>query len=155
MQKIMLGLAIGAMALTAGCSDRQERTVRDPATGAEVTVQSGERLRAPSNLPDYAPIYPGGQIENVMEGTSSGESGADSGGMVTIYSPADVETIARFYRDRFDATNLTERSETRISGALMLSAASPDNSSTGVQVSIAPAGDRDGSMISVVYSNGA
>ena len=50
--------------------------------------------------------------------------------------PTDVETVARFYRERFDRSNLTERNETRISGSLILSAASPENSANSVQVSI-------------------
>jgi len=153
MRTPITALATAALVLTAGCGDRQERTVRDPETGAEMTVQSGERLRAPSNLPDYAPIYPGGRIESVMEGTSSGESGADSGGMVAFHTEADVETVARFYRERFDRSNLSERSETRISGSLILSAASPDNSADSVQVSIIPREDEGGSTVSMVYSN--
>lgn len=153
MRHAMMGLVIGIMALTAGCSDRQERTVRDPATGAEVTVQAGDRLRPPSNMPAHAPIYPGARIESAMEGTSSGEAGADSGGMVAFRTDADVETVARFYRERFDRSNLTERNETRISGSLILSAASPENSANSVQVSIVPAGDGPDTIVSMVYSN--
>ena len=153
MRQMMIGLAIGAMALAAGCGDRRERTVRDPDTGAEVTIHSGEDQRPPSNLPAHAPIYPGGRIESVMEGTSSGETGAEFGGMVAFRTDADVETVARFYRDRFDGSNLTERNETRIGGSLILSAASPDDSSNSVQVSLVPADDGPGTIVSLVYSN--
>ena len=152
MRTTITALAIAALFLTAGCGDRQEQTIRDPATGDAVTIQSGDRLRAPSNLPAHAPIYPGAAIENVMEGTSSGEGGASSGGMVVMRSDADVETVARFYRERFDASGLTERSETRISGALSLRAASGDNAGDSVQVTVAPADDQAGSIISMAYS---
>lgn len=152
MRHLSIGLVFAAFALTAGCGDRQERTYRDPATGSEVTVQTGEQMQPPRNLPDYAPIYPGARIESFMEGTSSGEAGADSSGMVGFQTDADVEAVARFYRERFDASGLTERSETRISGSLILSAAAPDGGSDGVQVSISPSGTDSGSTVSLVYS---
>lgn len=151
----LIGFAVAALAVTAGCGDRQERTYRDPTTGSEVRVQTGERMQPPRNLPDFSPIHPGARIENVMEGTSSGEGGADAGGMVVFHTDADPEAVARFYRERFDASGLSERSETRISGSLILSASSADGDGDGVQVSIVPAETGSGSTVSLVYSRAA
>ena len=120
----LIGIAVAALTLTAGCGNRDERTIRDPETGSEITVQTGERMQAPRNMPDYAPLYPGARIENVMEGTSSGEGGADSGGMVTFLTDADMETVARFYRERLNASGLTERSDVSMGNTMMLAATS-------------------------------
>lgn len=148
-------IILTAATLTAGCGNRDERTYRDPETGNEVTVQTGDRMRAPRNMPDYAPIYPGARIENVMEGTSSGEGGADSGGMVTFLTDADMETVARFYRERLDASGLTERSDVSMGSAMMLSATSAENSSNAVQVTLSPNDEGNGTRVSVTYSRGS
>ncbi len=152
MRAWMMGLTVGALALTAGCNNPEQHTVRDPESGAEVTMQSGENMRAPSNLPAYAPIYPGARIQNVMEASNAGSDGAGEGGMVVFHTDADVATVEAFYRQRLDASPLTERSETRINGSLILGATSPDDSGTSVQLTISPSDDPSGSNVSMVYS---
>ncbi|MBN8552047.1 MAG: hypothetical protein J0L52_04010 [Caulobacterales bacterium] len=155
MRGTLLGIAVAALALTAGCGNRDERTYRDPETGSEITVQTGERMQAPRNMPAYAPIYPGARIENVMEGTSSGEGGADSGGMVTFLTDADMETVTRFYRERLNASGLTERSDVSMGSAMMLSATSAENASNAVQVTLSPYEAGSGTRVSVTYSQGS
>ena len=155
MRHLSIGLAIAAFALMAGCGNPDEHTIRDPATGQEVTVQTGSRMQAPRNLPDFAPIYPGGEIQNVVESTSSGEQGAGLGGMVAFQTDADIETVARFYRERLDASGLSERSDVSMGETMILSATSADNPANGVHVTLSPGDSGAGTTVNLTYTRGS
>ena len=104
-------LAVVAVGLYACDSGRSERTIRDRETGESVTVRTGPALAAPRNMPAFAPIYPGAAILSSMDGISgsSSDGGVQTGGMVSFSTKDDPERVARFYRARLDASNLTER----------------------------------------------
>jgi hypothetical protein len=149
------GLAVAAVALLTGCGNPDEHTIRDPATGQEVTVQTGSRMQAPRNLPDFAPIYPGGEIQNVVESTSSGEQGAGLGGMVVFQTDADLETVARFYRERLDASGLSERGDVSMGESMILSATAADNPANGVHVTLSPGDSGSGTTVNLTYTRGS
>lgn len=153
MRGLMMAAAAGGLIL-AGCGDRRSHTVTDPDTGERVTVESGTGARAPTNMPDFAPLYPGARIESSMAGTSSGESGAKRGGMVTFRVNAGAEQVAAFYRQALDRSDLSERNEVNMNGVLMVTGNAPDNPDRGLQVSIASNTDGPGSFVTLVYSLG-
>lgn len=153
MRVVAMTAAASALVLAA-CGDRQSQTVTNPQTGESVTVESGSGARAPANMPDFAPLYPGATIENSMTGTSSGESGANRGGMVTLRVNDGAEQVAAFYRQALDRSNLSERNELNINGVLMITGNAPDDPNRALQVSIAPNTDGPGSLVTLVYSLG-
>ncbi len=140
--------------LLAACGDTEKTSYNNPVTGEAVTVQSGSGIPAPTNMPDFAPVYPGGKIENVMQGTSSDASGGQRGGMVSFSTDAAPATVATFYRGKIEASDLANRNEANLNGTLMLTGASADDSERGVQVSIAPAADGPGSQVTLIYNLG-
>lgn len=154
MRILAMTAAAGGLVLLAGCGDRQSQTVTNPDTGERVTVESGSGARAPDNMPDFAPLYPGARIESSLAGTSSGESGANRGGMVTFRVNDRAEQVAAFYRQALDRSDLSERNEVNMNGVLMVTGNAPDNPDRGLQVSIAPNTDGPGSFVTLVYSLG-
>lgn len=154
MRKLMMTTAAMSALLVAGCGDRQSQTITNPETGERVTVESGSGARAPANMPDFAPLYPGARIESSLAGTSSGESGANRGGMVTFRVDHGVEQVAAFYRRALDRSDLSERNELNMNGVLVVTGNAPDNTDRGLQVNIAPNTDGPGSFVTLVYSLG-
>ncbi|MFN3537728.1 MAG: hypothetical protein ACK4Y4_09805 [Brevundimonas sp.] len=152
-RKLCIGLlAVGTLA---ACSDADRKTtVSNPATGESVTVRSGDGIPAPANLPDFAALYPGARIQTVMDGTGSGATGGQSGGMVIFHTADAPDKVIAFYRRRLDASALTERSEGHLNGAQFLTGSDPDGSDGGVQISVMPAEDEPGSFVTVVYNSG-
>lgn len=153
--RFQAGVILALAALTvAGCGDRRTHTATDPQSGERVTMESGSGARAPANMPDFAPIYRGARIENAMAGSSSGQTGANQGGMVTYRVDASADQVETFYRQALDRSDLTERSEVNSNGVRILAAGSPDNPDRSLQVSIAPNPDGPGSYVTLVYSLG-
>lgn len=153
MRGLVICVAAGAMFL-AGCDGRQSRTITNPETGERATVETGSGARAPANMPDFAPLYRGAQIESSMAGTSSQDTGSNRGGMVTFRVNDSVEQVAAFYRGVLDRSDLTVRNELNLNGTLMLTGGHPDDSDRGLQVSIARNTDGPGSFVTLVYSLG-
>tara|TARA_R110002167_G_scaffold46354_11_gene138430 strand:- start:1905 stop:2426 length:522 start_codon:yes stop_codon:yes gene_type:complete len=149
-------LAVVAVGLYACDSGRSERTIRDRETGESVTVRTGPALAAPRNMPAFAPIYPGAAILSSMDGISgsSSDGGVQTGGMVSFSTKDDPERVARFYRARLDASNLTERGDANVNGAMILSGTAAEDTGDGVQISIAPSGEGEGSVVTLIYSRG-
>lgn len=154
MRNLMMTTAAMSALLVAGCGDRQSQTITNPETGERVTVESGSGARAPANMPDFAPLYPGARIESSLAGASSGESGANRGGMVTFRVDHGVEQVAAFYRRALDRSDLSERNELNMNGVLVVTGNAPDNTDRGLQVNIAPNTDGPGSFVTLVYSLG-
>ena len=154
MRELALGVAVAGALVLAGCGDRQSRTVTNPDTGETVTLETGSGSRAPANMPDFAPLYPGARIENSLAGTSSDAAGGNRGGMVTFRVDAPVERVAAFYRGVLDRSELSERNELNMNGILVVTGNAPDNADRGLQVNIAPNTDGPGSFVTLVYSLG-
>ncbi|MBI1407825.1 MAG: hypothetical protein GC145_17055 [Caulobacter sp.] len=142
-------------ATLAGCGPSpKERTIRNPETGEKATVTTGQGIAAPRNMPAYAPLYPGAVVESSVDGVSASADGGQRGGMVSFRTSAAPAKVADFYRGRFDASSLKDRSETNISGSIILGAASAGGGGEGVQVSIVPAEDGGGSVVTLIYNHG-
>lgn len=137
-----------------GCDGRQTRTVSNAETGERATIETGAGARPPTNMPDFAPMYRGAQIESSVAGTSSQQTGANQGGMVTFRVDDSVEQVAAFYRGVLDRSDLSVRDELNLNGTLMLTGSHPDDSDRGLQVSIARTTDGRGSFVTLVYSLG-
>lgn len=151
--RVMTIALAGALVLI-GCSDRQSRTITDPDTGERVELETGAGARAPANMPDFAPLYPGSRIESSMAGSGTGEAGSNSGGMVVFHVSDGADQVASYYRAALDRSDLTERNEINMNGILMITGNAPDNPDRGLQVSIAPGSDEPGSTVTLVYSLG-
>lgn len=149
-----IALILLTSGLLAACGDSEKTSYSNPATGETVTMQSGNGLQAPTNMPDFAPLYPGAQIENVVQATSSNESGAQRGAMLTFSTPEPPETVATFYREKLDASDLKDRNDASMNGTLMLTAGSNEDSDRGVQITVMPATDRPGSHVTLIYNLG-
>lgn len=150
-----IALALSILGLIAACdSGTEQRSIRNAETGESITVRSGTGAAAPRNMPAYAPIYPGAVIESSMDGVSSSAEGGQSGGMVAFRTSDSPQKVASFYRARLDSSGLTERNDANLNGTMLLTAASSDDTDHGVQISISPSEQGNGSVVSVIYSRG-
>lgn len=143
-------LAALTCALT-GCGERETRVHSNPAIVENVTLRTGSAIAAPTNMPDFAPLYPGARIESALEG--SGSVG-ESGGMVAFRTDSATAQVAAFYRARLDDSGLADRNEVNLNGTLFLTGNARDDADRGVQVSIAPTADGPGSYVTVTYNLG-
>jgi hypothetical protein len=144
--------AIGVVVLLAGCGQGNERIVRDPESGQAVAVRTGQAVAPPANLPPYAPVYPGARVTNSINSVSSGDTGAQKGGMFSFETDHDQAQVVDFYRQRLATSALSERSETNINGAIILGASDPNREGDTLQVTISSAEHNRGSVGSVIYS---
>jgi hypothetical protein len=101
----------GALALGA-CGPKAEVS-----PGGQVTIhgQNGQTMtfghETPSNMPAYAPIYPGGQMVSTMV--------TPAGGVVIFKVPAAPDAVAAFYQKAAAGAQLTSQldSQAMASGA--------------------------------------
>lgn len=142
---ILLGFAL------AGCGERETRIPVNAANGENVTLRTGNAIAAPTNLPEFAPLYPGARIESVLEGNGSTNQ---NGGMVAFRTDDAPDKVAAFYKARLDASGLAERSSANLGGSMILAANAPEDVDRGVQISIAPITDAPGSYVTVTYHLG-
>jgi len=143
---ILLGFAL------AGCGERETRIPVDGGNGENVTLRSGNLVKPPANLPDFAPLYPGARIESVLEGNGSA---GRKGGMVAFRTSDSADKVAAYYRARLNASGLPERNDINLNGALILAASAAEDVDRGVQISIAPIPDSPGSYVTLTYNLGA
>lgn len=132
-----------------------EKTIRTGDAGERVTMRTGTGIAPPRSLPKFAAIYPGAVIESSVDGVAAASEGGGRGGMVSFATRDDVEKVAAFYRDKLADARLTEKSETNLSGAIILSGLDPEEREKSMQVSIAPAGDDTGARVTLIYSLGS
>lgn len=145
-------LAVAGALLLASCGDDVQSTViTDPMTGEQVRIASGDNMAVPRDLPDFAPLYPGARIEQVMGTTAAAAAGLDRGGMVGFRTSDEPTQVAAFYRQRLDASGLPERTEAMMDGTYILVAGSEDFS-RNVRLTIAPHESGRGSYVTMVYS---
>lgn len=141
----------GALMLSACGDNTQTMIVTDPLTGEQVRIAAGDNVAAPLDLPDFAPLYPGARIEQVMGTTAAAAAGLDRGGMIAFRSSDSPERVADYYRQRLDVSGLSERTEDMIDGTHILVAGSDDFSSN-VRLTIARHESGRGSYVAMVYS---
>jgi hypothetical protein len=142
------------MTTLAACDAPERHTVSDPETGEKVNLELGSRASVPSDMPDFAPLYPGARIESSMSGMASAQAGQTRGGMVTFRVADPVTAVASFYRGVLERSDLAVRNEINMNGTLMLTGNRSDNPDHGLQVTIAPEEDGTGSFVTLVYSLG-
>lgn len=151
MRILELSYVVALACALAGCGEREARVHTDPMTGENVTLRTGSAIAAPTNMPDFAPLYPGARIESVLEGNGSA---GNRGGMVAFRTDAATDRVAAFYRESLDASGLSERNDASINGSLILSASATGDIDRGVQITIAPTADAPGSYVTVTYNLG-
>lgn len=145
-------ICVAGTLMLAGCGDDTQTTViTDPATGEQVRIASGENMAAPRDLPDFAPLYPGARVEQVLGSTAAAAAGLDRGGMVGFRTSDEPEQVAAFYRQRLDVSGLPERTEAMMDGTYILVAGSEDFS-RNVRLTIARHESGRGSYVTMVYS---
>lgn len=131
--------------LAAACGGGIEKQVRDPDTGETTTVRAGSGIKAPDNLPAYAPIYRGATIE------TSVTSGPGKG-LISFSVTEDPQTIIDFYRKRGTDAGLTVVTEGAVSGARMLAMGIDGTSDAAMQVTVTSDDTQAGlARVSLVY----
>jgi hypothetical protein len=151
MRILELSCLVALTCALASCGERETRVHANPETGENVTLRTGSAIAAPANMPDFAPLYPGGRIESVLEGNGSV---GNRGGMVAFRTNDAVDRVAAFYRARLDGSGLTERNNANLNGSLILTASAANDADRGVQITIAPTADAPGSYVTVTYNLG-
>ena len=124
-----------------------EKQVRDPETGEMATVRAGSGIKAPDNLPAYAPIYSGATIETAVT------NGADAGkGLISYSVTEDPEAIIAFYRKHGTDAGLKVMTEGAVSGARMLAMGAEGGSDAAMQVTVTTDEEEAGlARVSLVY----
>lgn len=151
MRILKLSCLVAVVCLLTGCGERETPVRTNTATGENVTLRTGRAIAPPTNLPNFAPLYPGARIESVLEGNgSAGERGA----MVAFQTGDPPDRVAAFYRTRLDASGLSERSDVNMNGSVILAAGSKGDIDRGVQITITPATDAPGSYVTLTYNLG-
>ncbi|MBX3477775.1 MAG: hypothetical protein KF910_09210 [Brevundimonas sp.] len=151
MRILELSCLVALTCALTGCGERETRVHANPETGENVTLRTGSAIAAPRNMPDFAPLYPGARIESVLEGNGSA---GNRGGMVAFRTADSTGRVAAFYRDRLDASGLSERNDADMNGSLILTASATGDVDRGVQVTIAPTADAPGSYVTMTYNLG-
>lgn len=141
-----------ALPLLAGCGDGGTETTLEDGTSIRADA-SGAGLAAPSNLPDFAPLYPGARVDNVvLDPRSPGK------GMVAYTVQAKVDDVFAFYKDKGTGAGLKSVQETSQSGSRMLAMTATDSNAadTGMQVNVMPSFEGNGQVtVSLVFSGKA
>jgi hypothetical protein len=101
-------------------SDKDERATISNARGSISTVSGASA--ANTKLPDFAPRYPGSNIESVIDSKRDGRAST----MVTLTTADPVQKVVDFYRPRFEGAGLAKKSEMITEEAGMLAAEAAD-----------------------------
>ncbi|MBX3595894.1 hypothetical protein [Sphingomonas sp.] len=130
-----------------GGGDGIEKQVRDPETGETTTVRAGSGVKAPDNLPVYAPIYRGATIEtSITNGAGAGK------GLISFSVTEDPQTIIDFYRKRGADAGLKVMTEATVGGARMLAMGGEGDGSAAMQVTVTTDEEEAGlTRVSLVY----
>ena len=103
--------------------------------GSTVTTAISDKgLAVPANLPDFAPIYPGGIVENVVV-----NEGAPGKGILSFKVKATVAEVASFYRQNGEKVglDLKQDQDTGSGQSLMfIKPGAPVGDDYGVQLNI-------------------
>jgi hypothetical protein len=127
-------------------------TLEDGSTVA--TAISDKGLAVPANLPDFAPIYPGGIVDNVVVNERS-----PGKGILSFKVKATVEEVAGFYRQNGEKAglDLKQDQDTGSGQSLMfIKPGAPVGDDYGVQLNIGPDMQAaDGVVVAMTYSGPA
>ena len=157
------GLCAAALLLAACGSDKPREGVSidsgDDGVTATVTDKDGnqatmryggeEGIAAPTNLPDFAPVYPDAQIISVVTGSE-----AENKGMVNFRTTASMADVMNFYRDKAKAAGLSVEAEVQMGAGRML-ALTDKASGRALQLTANPDEAEGGVMVGMVYDAGA
>ena len=159
MRLFTIAVAIAAAALVAGCDQHPDKTIKIKGKDGSVTISgSNEHMTVKSDdgkttvevnsnslgnqkLPDFAPVYPGGQIKVSVASQTEG------GGVFAFETSDAPENVIAFYKDKAASAGLAEKLNMNANGALTYMAGADDDkkqlqvvatktgASTNVQVS--------------------
>ncbi len=121
----------------------QTTTVTDHGTNAQIIVGSG--AGASAKMPDYAPLYPGAEVQ-----TSVNASGSSAGGMVMFKSKDSSDAVIAFYRKSAAAAGMANVVDTA-SGDTKAFTASSDT--THHSLSVVSNKSDDGVTVQVTWSD--
>ncbi len=150
MRLVIAIAAVAALSLTACGKEPEEArpgvtvnadgyTVKSADGSATITAGSGAASAAGANLPDFAPLYPGGKVEGAIAGVTS-ENNAAQGGSVIFFTTAAPRQVVDYYRKKAESAGLSTQMDNDMGQALMF-AASDDATKRGLQVIV---GAKDG-----------
>jgi hypothetical protein len=114
------------------------------------TFQAGAGTDLPKDLPDWVPVYPGGQVQ----GTMSSDTPEQKTSSFTVTTQDSVADVIKFYQDKLAANGLEVEQTTTGSGADgsggMISAKSSDDT-RNVIIMIGSSSEGTGSSAQVTY----
>lgn len=125
--------------------------LKDGTVMSYATTSKG--LTAPADMPSFAPIYPGGVIDNVN--TNKDKPGR---GVLGFRAKASVEEVVQFYRQNAEKSGLKLMDDQGGAGGQMLTFVKPDGPSEGhgVQVTIVPdMANAGGVVVAMMYAGPA
>ena len=144
---------LAALLLT-GCGGSEPSENGDaPGSAIEVSGTGMGAVAPPSNLPPFAPVYPGASVTT----TTLNPQEQDKGMMVLAAPRADSAAVIAFYKQKAEAAGLKTGMET-VTGAariIMMTETGESGGDTerGLQVTAAP-DEEGGSIVTVVYVGG-
>ena len=158
MGRVSVILAVGLVALLAGCGKKAATTVVTapgaPAMNYTIKDSNGQTAHITTgaasavNLPSYAPLFPGAVVDASM--TGSGGSGA--GGTVMFHTAAKPADVIAFYQQKTSAAGLGKTFASQ-SGDAQTFAAGKQDSEEGIQV-VATGAAGAATSVQIVWSAG-
>lgn len=158
MRLVIIATAVAAVSLAA-CGKKPESdkpTVTTSAGGytiksgdgtATVTTGAGAAGAATaSGQPDFAPTYPGGQVQSTASGIGNAQA---NGGMVVFTTAASPDQVLTFYRGKALASGLKTQLDANM-GAARQFAASDEATGRGLQVIVS--GQAGASQVQVIWA---
>jgi len=142
MRFITIVAVIAAAALVAGCDQHPAKTVKIKGKDGAVTISgNGEHMTMTADdgktmvefnangignqkLPDFAPVYPGAQVQGSVVAQTEG------GGTFSFESSDAPEKVIAFYKDRAKSAGLVEKLSMTANGSLTYMASSGDEKKT-------------------------
>lgn len=142
------------LALLSACGDAAPVDLNTADGSADFTMKdgtafttdtTGKGLAPPANLPDFAPIYPGGTVQQVVVNDRS-----PGNGVVSFRAKASMDEVARFYLGKSSSAGLelkkddTPSPETR---SMTFAKSLAPGKDIGFQANISQTFPKDGSVI--------
>jgi hypothetical protein len=157
MRFVIAAAAIAALSLTA-CGKKPENdkpTVTASAGG--YTVKSGDGsatiatgaaavATAAGGLPDFAPLYPGAQVQSTAAGLGNDEA---KGGMVVFTTSDSPDQVMAFYKTKAQANGMAAQLDANM-GAARQFAASDEASGRGLQVIVS--GETGATQVQLIWA---
>ncbi|MBI5940317.1 MAG: hypothetical protein HY859_07815 [Caulobacterales bacterium] len=154
MRIVIATLAIAAVTLGA-CGKKEDSgkpTVTATADGYTVrsqdgsaTVTAGAGAAAAANLPAFAQVYPGGQIQSSAAGIGDAKT---NGGMV-VFTTADApDKVLAFYRSQAQASGLKSQLDADMGAARQFAA---NDEATGRVLQVIVSGQDGASQVQLIW----